>query len=269
MSDAVVVIRAVGGPTAVIEYGGLRLLTDPTFDQPGDYISETGNILTKLAPPAFGPDQVGSVDVVLLSHDQHADNLDDSGRAFLARAPLTLTTPAGARRLGGSADGLAPWQTYELPVPSGGAIEVVAVPARHGPEGCEPVTGDVTGFVLSGSGLPTLYVSGDNASLGVVREIAARVGPVDVAVLFAGAVRTRLFDGALLTLDSNQTAEAAAILGAGSTVPLHFDSWMHFSEGAAHLRAAFEKAGLIGGLMLLEPGETAELHLPVRSDDPT
>jgi hypothetical protein len=44
----------------------------------------------------------------------------------------------------------------------------------------------VTGFVLSGEGLPTVYVSGDNASLDVVRTIAGRVGPVDVAVLFAG-----------------------------------------------------------------------------------
>jgi hypothetical protein len=27
----------VGGPTAVIEVGGYRLLTDPTFDPPSDY----------------------------------------------------------------------------------------------------------------------------------------------------------------------------------------------------------------------------------------
>ena len=30
-------IRLIGGPTALIEIGGFRLLTDPTFDQPGDY----------------------------------------------------------------------------------------------------------------------------------------------------------------------------------------------------------------------------------------
>ena len=28
--------RAVGGPTALLELGGLRILTDPTFDPPGE-----------------------------------------------------------------------------------------------------------------------------------------------------------------------------------------------------------------------------------------
>ncbi|WP_246064384.1 hypothetical protein [Nonomuraea longispora] len=39
--------------------------------------------------------------------------------------------------------------------------------------------------MLEGEGL-TVHVSGDNASLDVVREIASRADPVDVAVLFAG-----------------------------------------------------------------------------------
>jgi hypothetical protein len=46
---------------------------------------------------------------------------------------------------------------------------------------------EVTGFVLSGPGLPTVYLSGDNASMGVINEVADRVGQIDIAVLFAGA----------------------------------------------------------------------------------
>ena len=30
-------ITLIGGPTALIEFGGFRLLTDPTFDAPGEY----------------------------------------------------------------------------------------------------------------------------------------------------------------------------------------------------------------------------------------
>ena len=92
-------IQAVGGPTAILEVGGLRLLTDPTFDPPGDYPRPDGPTLVKLAPPAVGPDDLGRVDAVLLSHDQHADNLDRSGRAYLARVPVTLTTPSSSARL--------------------------------------------------------------------------------------------------------------------------------------------------------------------------
>lgn len=118
------------------------------------------------------------------------------------------------------------------------------MPAQHGPDGCEPVTGEVIGFMLTAADLPNVYVSGDNASLAVVKEIADRFGPIDTAMLFAGAARTILFDGALLTLDSPQTAEAAALLGARRVVPVHFDSWGHFTEGREALEAAFAAAGL-------------------------
>ncbi len=238
-------VQTFGGPTALFEYGGLRFLTDPTFDEPQSYVSPSGTTLTKLAPPAAGPETLGRVDAVLLSHDEHADNLDDSGRALLGGVPLTLTTVSGTERLGGTARGLAPWESFSV-----GDVTITGVPARHGPEGCEPFTGDVTGFVLTGEGLPTVYVSGDNASLEIVERIAGRFGPVDTAILFAGAVRTGLFDGALLTLDSEQAAEAARILGAKQIVLVHFDSWAHFTEGHGPLVAAFTKAGLIDRVQL-------------------
>ncbi len=72
----------------------------------------------------------------------------------------------------------------EVPCPHGGSVRITGVPAQHGPEGTDHLTGEVTGFVLSGAGLPTVYISGDNASLEVVRAVAARVVPVDSAILF-------------------------------------------------------------------------------------
>ncbi|GAA3390946.1 MBL fold metallo-hydrolase [Cryptosporangium minutisporangium] len=236
----IVNVRPLGGPTALIEYGSLRLLTDPTFDAPGDYPLPDGRFLTKTTPPLASAADLGRLDVVLLSHDQHADNLDHAGRALLGDVPLTLTTREGAARLGGSVRGLAPWEEVTLE----GDVVVTAVPARHGPEGAEAALGEVTGFVLTGQDLPTVYVSGDNASLELVTQIAERFGPVDVAVLFAGAVRTVYFDGSLLTLDSAQAAEAATILGARRIVPVHYEGWGHFTEGFATLRGAYEAAGL-------------------------
>ncbi|MEU5217389.1 MBL fold metallo-hydrolase [Streptomyces sp. NPDC020807] len=243
-------VRVFGGPTALFVYGGLRFLTDPTFDEPGDY-DVPGARLTKTAPSAGAPERV---DVVLLSHDEHPDNLDIAGRAFLAGVPLTLTTPGGARRLGGAAQGLADWESVELRRPDGGAVTVTGVPAVHGPgarEDVEPFTGQVVGFVLTGQGLPTVYVSGDNASLDAVERIAERFGPVDTAILFAGAPRFDvLFGGAVIVLDSAQAAEAARILGARRVVPVHYDGWAHFTEGRDALRAAFTAAGLVDRLDL-------------------
>jgi L-ascorbate metabolism protein UlaG (beta-lactamase superfamily) len=231
-------IRSFGGPTVSFTLGGLTFLTDPTFDEPGDYPSGDRK-LTKTAPPAGKPSEAGKVDVVLLSHDQHADNLDRSGREFSATVPLVLSTPAAAGRLGTPVRGLSPWESTDL-----GGVTVTAVPAQHGPDGTDHLTGPVTGFVLHGEGLPTVYVSGDNASLRVVREIAARFPSIDVAVLFGGAARTPMLGDANLTLDAAGMVAATRILGEPTVVAAHVDSWAHFTESRADVRAAFAEAGL-------------------------
>jgi L-ascorbate metabolism protein UlaG (beta-lactamase superfamily) len=129
-------LQLVGGPTALISYAGLRLLTDPTFDPPGAYGSSGSPvILTKLDGPAVAAAALGPVDVVLLSHDHHADNLDTAGRAVLADAGRVLTTNAGAERLDVDAEGLDPGDAVELTLPDGGSATVTAVPADHGPPG--------------------------------------------------------------------------------------------------------------------------------------
>jgi L-ascorbate metabolism protein UlaG (beta-lactamase superfamily) len=117
----------------------------------------------------------------------------------------------------------------------------------------------VIGFLLAGENLPTAYVSGDNASLDIVREIFERTGPVDVAILFAGGVQlSTRFEGAYLTL-SDRTAEAAIILKAPVVIPLHFEGWTHFTQGADELQAAFRGNGVAGRLRLLDRGETVDV----------
>jgi L-ascorbate metabolism protein UlaG (beta-lactamase superfamily) len=249
-------VRYLGGPSALLDYGGVTMLVDPTFDGPGEYPLGQ-RALTKTGGPALSADEIGPVDVVLLSHDQHPDNLDHGGREYVRTARLVLSTGSAEKRLGGSVRGLPNWVNQEFDRPGDGTASVTGVPALHGPEGSEPVVGEVTGFVLTGQGLPTVYISGDNASLDHVRAVAERFGPVDVALLFAGGARTPLMDYAYLTLTSDAAAEAALILGARAVVPLHFEHWAHFSQGADTLVSAFEAAGLTDRLRLLELGETA------------
>jgi L-ascorbate metabolism protein UlaG (beta-lactamase superfamily) len=249
----------VGGPTVVVEYGGLRLLTDPTFDDPGEYPTRGTYSLVKTAPPARRPGQVGQIDVVLLSHDQHPDNLDRTGRDVLPGARQVLSTASAGERLGDVVTVLPTWQSLDIETPDGGAITVTAVPAQHGPDGSEALVGEVTGFVLRGANLPTVYVSGDNASLRVVREIADRTGEIDLAILFAGGASTPLIPGAYLTLTSAQASEATEILDVASVVVVHTDSWAHFTENADDVRKAFAAAGLSDRLIGCEPGLAIEL----------
>ena len=245
-------IRPIGGSTVLLDLGGVRLIVDPTFDAPD---SSPDGMPTRTTAPAIAADDVGHLDAALVSHDQHPDNLDQSGRALLTRVPVVLTTQEGAGRLGGQAHGLTSWDTFALPRPDSPPLRVTAVPAQHGPPGAEAQSGPVTGFVLTADDLPTIYISGDNASLGIVREIAERTGGIDVAVLFVGAATvTQMWDGAPLTLTSAQAATAAELLGARSVIPVHCDGWTHYTEGSAAIAAAFASAGLTHVLTIAAPG---------------
>lgn len=240
----------VGGSTVVIDVGGRRFLTDPSLSGPGTY-----GYLKKTVGPAVRIEDLGRPDAVLLSHDEHLDNFDPAGREFAATVPTVITGPGAAQRLGDNAVGLETWQQTAV-----GPVTVEAVPAMHGPlDGDRDehgiVNGEVTGFVLAGDGLPTIYVSGDNAGIGPVAEIAARHPDIDIAVLFVGAARSpKRNAGRPLTLTSERAADAAVLLDAREVVPAHYQGWEIYRESAADIRAAFADAGISSVLRLGELG---------------
>jgi L-ascorbate metabolism protein UlaG (beta-lactamase superfamily) len=247
-------VTYLGGPTALLEWGGLRIITDPTFDPPQTYSSPEETTLVKTAGPGLSRQDVGAVDLVLLSHHGHKDNLDWEGLELIATGPLTLSTHAAASDLwGGSVEGFDDWEERHV-----GDVTVTIVPALHGPPGSLPFTGPVVGFVLEKAGEPTVYVSGDNASLALVEQIAGRFPAIDIAVLFAGAARVPGLD-APLTLTSPDAATAARLLSAGTVVGLHCEDWEHFSESRADLDTAFAAAGLADTLVSTPRGERVAL----------
>jgi len=249
-------ITLIGGPTALVEFGGFRLLTDPTFDPPGEYKLPRVT-LKKTSHPALTADQIERVDAVLLSHDQHADNFDHAGRAYAMQAPRLLTTVVGAKRLGGVAEGLAPGESTKLTNPAG-TLTVTATPARHGPAGIEPLAGEVIGFVLSLAGGRPIYITGDTVWYEGVAEVARRF-QAGLVLLFAGAAKTR---GAFhLTMDANDALDTAHAFPDATIVPLHYEGWAHFSQSGDDLVQSFKALGIGARLRLLEPGVPTAIEL--------
>jgi L-ascorbate metabolism protein UlaG (beta-lactamase superfamily) len=226
---------------------------DPTFDEPGEY--RNGPVTaTKLAGPAATAQQIGPVDAALVSHDHHIDNLDRSGREYALQAPRVFTTAAGAGRLGPSATGLRPFEHAELD-----GVRITAVPALHGSPEVGLGNGPVVGFVLEAEDRPTLYVSGDNASLDVVAVVAERFPDIEVAILNIGAAKLAARGDVFLTLTAELAARAAALLGVRAVVPVHQDGWAHLTQNAGDVLRAFEEAGSVGVLVDLRPGDSATL----------
>jgi L-ascorbate metabolism protein UlaG (beta-lactamase superfamily) len=237
---AMTTLTYIDGPTAVLEYAGLRIITDPTFDPPQSYGEPDDPPLVKTAGPGIPRQKIGHIDLVLLSHHEHEDNLDYEGLELLASGVVTLSTMKAATDLfGGGVIGLDAWESHTI-----GGVTITAAPALHGPPGVEARLGSVIGFVLEAPGEPTVYVSGDNASLPLVQQIADAFPAIDIALLFAGAARIPQID-APLTLTSADAAAAARILGTTRVVGLHTEDWEHFSETRAQLEAAFDGSGLL------------------------
>jgi L-ascorbate metabolism protein UlaG (beta-lactamase superfamily) len=251
----VIEITYVGGPTAVLKIAGVGFIVDPTFDEPGrDYRSGTVT-LRKLCGPAVAAGELGPIDVALVSHEQHADNLDDAGRALVARVPLAITTMAGAAKLGPHTVGLAPWQERAIATPGGTTLTVTATPARHGPAGIERIVGDVIGFVISApdSGEDLVYVTGDTVWYAGTAEVARRYRP-RVVLLFAGAARSR---GPFhLTMDVNDAVETAAAFESAALVPVHHEGWAHFTQTQDDLAATFAALGIGNRLHQVTAGAT-------------
>jgi hypothetical protein len=104
--------------------------------------------------------------------------------------------------------------------------------------------GPVIGFVLNATGSESVCVSGDNASLDVVRDIAAAHSPVGVAVLFAGAVqRAAELEGAYLTLSGDRAAESVRLLAPDTRSPVHFEGWTHFAGRGRSARCVRRQPG--------------------------
>ncbi len=250
-------ITYVGGPTALVDWGGLRLLTDPTFDLAGTEYPTGAYTLRKTDNPAVQPDQLGPVDAVLLSHDHHSDNLDRIGRGLLSEAREVLTTVEGAERLRGNAIGLSPWQQTQLVAPDGSILHITATPARHGPALGD--RGPDVGFLLAFQDDPdnAIYVSGDTVWYEGVEEVSRRF-TVKVAILFMGAARVAAAGDSPLTFTAAEAVDAARAFAQAEIVPLHFEGWMHFSESRPEIERAFRNARLADRIRWLERGKVTE-----------
>ncbi len=256
----------IGGPTVFLTWGSLRLLTDPTFDPAGAEYRPGPYTLRKTAGPAIAPDALGPVDIVLLSHDHHLDNLDHAGRSFLASAGRVLTTPAAAERLGTIAVGLAPWQSIGIATSEGRLLRVTATPARHGPAGRD--RGPVTGFALGYKDAPeaTVYVSGDTVWYEGIARLAGHFR-ITTAFLFMGAATVPEAGPWPLTLTAEDGIKAAHAFPEATIVPLHYEGWAHFTESREEIARAFANAGLEDRLLWAEPGREIVLAPPARAAD--
>jgi len=247
-------LTRIGGPTVLVELDGWRLLVDPTFDPAGrhyDFGWGTGS--TKTADPALTVDELGAIDVALVSHDHHADNLDGAGRAMLPSAGAVVTTASGAGRLARGEPGervaaerlhgLEAGGSVTLPAPRPGlpSLVISATPCRHGPPLTKPIVGDVIGFAIrrQGEEQVALWITGDTVLFGPLRRIAEELS-IDVMLANVGGVRFGVTGPLRFTMTGRDVVELVGIAAPRVATFAHYDGWSHFVDGEEGLRDAVD-----------------------------
>lgn len=255
-------ITHIGGPTALIEVGGWRILTDPTFDPPGRrYFFGWGTTSRKLVGPSIAPDDLGTIDAVLVSHHHHGDNLDPSGQALLPHWGTTLTTVKGARKIGHGAVGLSAWDTHNLEAPGKDTITVTATPCRHGPVGSEPITGPVIGFALGWPGQEhgQLWMTGDTVLYPGLREVSERLD-IGSVLLHLGAVKFRYLSAGLrYTMDAREAVELLDLIKPTNIVPVHYEGWSHFTQDRGPAERVLAASTHADRVAWIDPGESTTI----------
>lgn len=256
-------VTHVGTATLVLEIGPFRLITDPALDPAGGkYNFGWGTHSRKLLGPLPSGSKIEAMafDAALVSHEQHADNLDEPGRRLLDQAAVTITTRKGARRLGDRAVGLRPWETHTLTHPSGQSLRITATPARHGPAGTRPIVGPVIGMLLEWEDRDgAVYISGDTVDYPGLNEIGERT-EIDVAFLHLGGVQFPKNTGRMrFTMDAEAAVNAIERLDPRIALPVHYDGWNHFRQPPDEMRRILEASAAGDRIRVLPRGRCVQL----------
>jgi L-ascorbate metabolism protein UlaG (beta-lactamase superfamily) len=248
-----VVVTFIGHATFLIQVGTTSLLIDPVYSERASPVSFAGP--RRVRAPGVRFDDLPTISLVLLSHN-HYDHCDlGTLRALERRFQPRLVTPIGNGRLLQSAgighvEELDWWQSA-----SAAPLPITLTPAQHfsarGPfDRNRALWG---GFLIEARERRILF-AGDSGYGPHFREIAARLSPVDLALLPIGAYEPRWFMKDI-HMNPAEAVQAHLDLGARRSLAMHWGSFQLTPEGVDEPVRELTKA-------LQERGVPAEVFRP-------
>jgi L-ascorbate metabolism protein UlaG (beta-lactamase superfamily) len=240
LNGAAAAVTFIGHATFLIQTAAGNVLTDPMYSERASPFSMMGP--RRVRPPAVAFDDLPPISTVLLSHN-HYDHCDLPTLGRLARRddPI-LVTPLGNGALARSAglrriEELDWWDEAKT-----AALPITLTPAHHfsarGPfDRNRALWG---GFVLTVGGV-RIYFAGDTAYAPFFRDVRARLGPIDLALLPIGAYEPRWFMRAV-HMNPAEAVQAHLDLGAPESIGMHFGTFQLTTEGIDEPLRALDEA---------------------------
>ena len=187
--DNAVTLAWLGHATVLINFYGLRILTDPVlFNRIGVDLGIGSLGPQRLVQCALHPDALPDIDLVLVSH-AHFDHLDTPSLAAVRGRPVavmaTATSDLLSRRAYAGVHELR-WNESLTVTTSRGTVAIRALEVKHwGARIQRDTHRGYTGWVVEREG-KRLLIGGDTASTAAFRD-HRRFGPFEAAVMPIGA----------------------------------------------------------------------------------
>lgn len=258
-------ITWIGHATFLIGLDGHNILTDPFFSDRASPFTSLGP--KRFMPPAMAIEELPKIDVILISHN-HYDSLDEAALDGLAkRDPDTLVVvPLGLepfiKERGFKNIRQMDW--YEKM--SAGRLNIQSTPAIHrSNRGMFDVNQSLwTGFVISGQlsdrQLKIWFVGDTGAGPVFEKEVAGKVGPVDIALVPIGAFLPRDIMRPVHT-NPAEALRLAKIMGAKTAIAMHWGTLPLGEDLPKDGQEAFLEANEPAVTkVLMKIGETRNLH---------
>jgi L-ascorbate metabolism protein UlaG (beta-lactamase superfamily) len=240
LNGAAAVVTFIGHATFLIQTPLGNILTDPMYSERASPLSWVGP--RRVRRPAVRFDDLPPISIVLLSHN-HYDHLDlPTLRRLAARFDPVVVTPLGNGSLVQSSGirrvlELDWWQHT-----TAGDFDITLTPAQHF-SARTPFDRNRAlwgGFVLT-IGDARISFAGDTAYGGFFKDIRARLGPIDLALLPIGAYEPRWFMQAA-HMNPAEAVQAHLDLEVRQSIGMHFGTIQLTTEGIDEPLQALEEA---------------------------
>lgn len=226
-----IVITFIGHATHLIEHKGVAILTDPIFSTRASPVTWWGP--KRLCPPGVALADLPPIDVVVISHN-HYDHMDLASLVALHRSRHpTFVVPLGSAKtlVGAGIDRVIEADWYAAQTIAAQPVVVTPVPAQHWSMRTPLDRNRAlwSGYVLDVDGARILF-AGDTGMGPHFKDIGARMGPIDVALLPIGAYCPRRFM-APQHMDPAQAVQAFVDVGAARALGTHYGTFQLANEG--------------------------------------
>lgn len=277
----------VGTATTIIEWAGLRILTDPNFLHAGDHVHLGPGVSgTRRTNPAIDLEELPRIDVIFLSH-YHEDHFDREVEEKLTKNIPIITTPHAKECLTSKGEdsftnvhALDFWETLVLDVEGEErqgktpGLKITGVPGKHVPPGPLNIANEILKAVPPTNGWMIelgysdtvtddsfengyrIYISGDTLMVDELKEIPERYKDQNIDLMLVHLGGTTIpgpkMPLLMVTMDAKQGVQLMQLINPDLTIPIHYDDYDVFLSPLDDFKKAVHAAGLDSKVVYLD-----------------